>query len=99
MTIALTSILITTVVANQNGPADITLQASMGDVSFDHAAHQQRITDCASCHHQGAATGCHSCHDGNSDAPKAKKIFHDNCKGCHSTMKAGPVKCRDCHQK
>ena len=86
------------VVANDKGPAEITLKASMGAVTFNHAAHQERNADCTTCHHQGEFTNCHSCHDGKA-APKAKKVFHDNCKGCHVQMKSGPTKCKECHIK
>jgi len=86
------------VIANDKGPAEIKLEASMGTVTFNHAAHQDRITDCATCHHQGELTTCHTCHDGKA-APKAKKVFHDNCKGCHVEQKSGPTKCKECHIK
>jgi hypothetical protein len=87
------------VVANDKGPAEITLEASMGTVTFNHAAHQERNADCTTCHHQGEFTTCHSCHDGKGVAPKAKKAFHNNCKGCHAELKSGPTKCKECHIK
>ncbi len=84
-------------VAN-NGPAEIKLEASMGTVTFDHAAHQGRVSDCKECHHNGVEAGkCTSCHDG-TKAPAAKKVFHDKCKGCHKAQN-GPTKCKECHKK
>ncbi|PLX94040.1 MAG: hypothetical protein C0619_03565 [Desulfuromonas sp.] len=85
------------VLADNKGPEQITLDASMGAVNFNHAEHQNR-TDCTTCHHQGEFTSCHSCHDGKV-APKAKKVLHDTCKGCHQEMQSGPTKCKECHIK
>lgn len=87
------------VVAADKGPAEIRLDASMGTVTFDHAAHQQRAADCTTCHHQGEFISCHSCHDDNGAAPKAKTAFHALCKDCHTEMKSGPTKCKECHSK
>lgn len=98
MTISLVALAAFSVTADDKGPAEITLEASMGNVTFDHAAHQGRVDDCTACHHQGEFTNCHSCHDGKA-APQAKKVFHANCKGCHQEMKQGPTKCKECHVK
>lgn len=87
------------VVANDKGPAEIQLDASMGTVTFNHAAHQERASDCTTCHHQGDFTSCRTCHNGEGEAPKAKKVFHEKCKGCHAEMKSGPTKCKECHIK
>jgi cytochrome c553 len=84
------------VIAAENGPAEIKLPASMGEVTFDHAEHQGRVTDCTTCHHQGAGTACRSCHGVNADAPDAKTAFHNKCKTCHKEQN-GPTKCKECH--
>ena len=84
------------VIAAENGPADIKLPASMGEISFDHAGHQARVTDCTTCHHQGEGTACRSCHGTKPEAPDAKKAFHASCKGCHQEQN-GPTKCKECH--
>ncbi len=85
-------------VAN-NGPAEIKLKASMGTVTFNHAAHQGKVSDCTECHHKGVEAGkCTSCHGVKADAPKAKKAFHKKCKGCHKKQN-GPTKCKQCHVK
>ncbi len=82
-----------------NGPAEVKLEASMGTVTFQHAAHQGRVADCATCHHNGVDAGkCSSCHGVNADAPKAKKVFHKLCKSCHKKQD-GPTKCKQCHVK
>ncbi|HKJ05593.1 MAG TPA: cytochrome c3 family protein [Geopsychrobacteraceae bacterium] len=84
-----------------NGPADIKLDegGKMGTVAFPHAAHQAKVTDCTSCHHSGTdSPKCTTCHGVDSAAPKAKKAFHDQCKGCHKDM-GGPTKCKECHVK
>jgi cytochrome c553 len=82
-----------------NGPAEIKLEASMGAVTFQHAAHQGRVADCATCHHKGLETPkCTACHGVDAAAPDAKKAFHDSCKECHKKM-SGPTKCKECHIK
>ncbi len=82
-----------------SGPAEIKMSAKMGDVSFTHAKHQSKISDCTECHHKGIeeakCTGCHGAKDG---IPEAKKAFHDQCKGCHKKS-GGPTKCKECHIK
>jgi hypothetical protein len=84
------------VIAAENGPAEIKLPASMGEIIFDHAGHQSRISECTSCHHQGEGTDCHSCHDAKPEVPSAKKALHNNCKDCHKEQ-SGPTKCKECH--
>lgn len=84
------------VIAAENGPAEIKLPASMGEISFNHSAHQTRVPDCATCHHQGAGTACSSCHGVKPEAPDAKKAFHTLCKDCHKSQN-GPTKCKECH--
>ncbi len=87
------------VVTADTGPEVIKLPASMGEVTFQHKAHQDRVDDCTTCHHQGVEAGaCRSCHDGTT-APKAKDVFHKRCKGCHKENKSGPTKCSGCHVK
>ena len=89
----------TVVAAENNGPAEIKLEAKMGTVTFQHAAHQARIADCKTCHHNGVEAGaCRSCHDAKPEAPKAKDAFHKLCKDCHKAQN-GPTSCKDCHVK
>lgn len=85
-------------IAQNTGPDEIKLKASMGDITFNHATHRD-LTDCATCHHEGLDAGnCHSCHDAKPEAPKAKKVFHKLCKDCHKAS-SGPTKCKECHVK
>lgn len=84
-------------VAQDKGPASITLDAKMGNITLDHAKHQG-LTDCATCHHTGDYAACSSCHGAKADAPKAKKVFHKLCKDCHKKQD-GPTKCKGCHVK
>ena len=82
-----------------NGPAEVKLEASMGTVTFPHAAHQATVADCKTCHHNGVDAGkCASCHGVDAAAPKAKKAFHKLCKDCHKKQN-GPTKCKGCHVK
>jgi Class III cytochrome C family len=87
-----------TLASADNGPEEIKLPAKMGDVTFPHKAHQEKIDDCTKCHHKGVEAGaCSSCHDGEK-APKAKDAFHKLCKDCHKAEGA-PTGCKDCHKK
>jgi len=82
-----------------DGPAQVTYDTKMGAVSFDHAAHKAKVSDCNTCHHKGVEAGaCKACHGVDPAAPKAKDAFHDQCKGCHQKM-SGPTGCKDCHKK
>ena len=70
-------------------PATIVLPASNGNVTFPHDAHLKVLKGCGSCH--AAAPG--------KIAGLGKEWAHTTCKGCHSSMKAGPTACKDCHRK
>ena len=85
-------------VASDKGPAEIKLEAKMGTVTFNHAAHQGLVPDCATCHHTGGFEACTSCHDG-TKAPKSKDAFHKTCIDCHKKEAKGPSKCKECHVK
>jgi hypothetical protein len=86
-------------IGQETGPAEVKMPASMGDVTFNHAKHQELVSDCVKCHHAGVEAGsCKSCHDAKPDAPKAKKVFHKLCKDCHK-KESGPTKCKACHVK
>lgn len=88
-----------TVAIAAEGPAEVKFEAKMGTVTFNHAGHQERVSDCTTCHHKGVDAGtCKSCHGVDPAAPKAKDAFHDQCKGCHQD-KGGPTGCKDCHKK
>ena len=85
-------------VAQDKGPATIKMPVKMGDVTFEHAKHQGLVPDCATCHHTGDYAACKSCHGAKPEAPKSKKAYHDQCKGCHKKQ-SGPTKCKGCHVK
>lgn len=80
------------------GPAEIKMANKMGEITFNHQAHQGKVADCKSCHHKGVDAGkCTSCHGAKPEAPAAKDAFHKQCKGCHQE-KGGPTSCKDCHK-
>jgi len=89
-------------IAADNGPETVKLEApKMGGttVTFQHRAHQSRVSDCTTCHHKGVEAGaCTGCHGVKPEAPTAKDAFHKLCKGCHKDN-AGPTSCKDCHKK
>lgn len=85
------------IAAADNGPAEITLPAKMGNITFPHAAHQAK-TDCKTCHHNGVEAGaCRSCHNGDK-APKFKTVAHKLCKDCHKKNGVS-TSCKTCHKK
>jgi hypothetical protein len=67
----------------------MTFKASMGDVTFDHKAHQERLKDCTKCHEKepGKIVGF------------GKDWAHKTCKGCHTELAKGPKGCKECHKK
>jgi hypothetical protein len=74
---------------------------------FAHKKHADALKDCKKCHHtwkEGEKVKkCVDCHTKDSKVD-AKKAFHDNCRGCHRTMKkagkaTGPTACTKCHPK
>jgi Class III cytochrome C family len=90
------------VAAQENGPETIVLAgAPRGDVTFEHAAHQQ-LTDCTTCHHEARPEkpltseheACRDCHTNPATPPnttRTRDAFHD------ASAKAGI--CVDCHVK
>ncbi|HEX9024675.1 MAG TPA: cytochrome c7 [Geobacteraceae bacterium] len=71
--------------------ADVmTFPAKMGNVTFNHKGHQERLKDCKLCHASEA---------GGKIEGFGKDWAHKTCKGCHQEKGAGPTKCGDCHKK
>lgn len=60
------------------------------NVSFKHKAHVEALKDCTKCHAKPA---------GGKIEGFGKDVAHKTCKGCHTEMKKGPVKCDGCHVK
>lgn len=90
-------------------PEKITLQAKMGNVTFDHKAHAETLKiACVTCHHttkEGETPEkCSSCHGKDPKAPAIKDAFHKGCQDCHKQKnekegKKAPTKCTECHIK
>jgi hypothetical protein len=79
-------------------------------VQFAHKKHADAYKDCKTCHHtwkEGEnVKKCGECHkkETKDSAVKLEKAFHDNCRGCHRTLKkagkaTGPTVCTKCHPK
>ncbi len=69
----------------------VTLKSKMGDVTFNHKVHGEKV-------------GCKACHPTEPPAKFSlggKDPAHKVCAGCHTEKKAGPQanKCPDCHKK
>jgi predicted CXXCH cytochrome family protein len=69
-------------------PDSVTMKAKNGNVTFDHKKHAAG-GDCKACHGEGAPA----------KLTLGKDAAHKLCKDCHSTKKAGPTKCGECHKK
>lgn len=76
-------------VGTANAADIIDLPASMGKVVFPHREHQEIIKDCKKCHEKGPGM----------ISELGKEWAHKTCRGCHTAMEKGPVKCTDCHKK
>jgi hypothetical protein len=89
--------------AQEKPPTTVTLTATNGNVTFDHAKHSKMEgVKCDQCHHA-------------SKPEKALKAAHEACKNCHTKPATAPVKtammnafhvpmaksgtCIDCHTK
>ncbi len=84
------------------------IQKKKPPVTFNHKAHAEKF-GCKECHHkwkgEGTPQKCSECHKAKKSgkAPKAKKVYHKRCKGCHKKMKkegkkTGPTSCKKCHK-
>jgi len=72
----------------KKAPDQVTLKTKMGNITFGHESHGQRMK-CSVCH--GAEI--------KAMAPLGQKAGHKLCLDCHKDKKAGPTKCGDCHKK
>lgn len=82
-----------------------------GPVRFLHNKHAAQLKDCALCHHRRPlepaakeTVRCSACHQEafRPDHPERiglKAAYHQQCTGCHQTMKKGPTDCLGCHSK
>ena len=77
-------------------PPTLTFDSpTKGQISFDHAGHEARISDCKTCHHFGVGNGsCTQCHGVSDKAPGSKRAFHRSCRKCHTDM--GVANWQDC---
>ncbi len=79
----------------------------------DHNEKAGLEEECALCHHvydgktlvedesseESACSDCHSLKKTSENGVPLRKAFHSRCKGCHYTVKKGPVLCGECHRK
>ena len=93
-----------TAFAGGSGAESMVLKGgSMGDVSFPHKIHQDKLKDCEACHklfpkEAGAIQKLIAA------GTLKKKQVMNNCKSCHKEIKAkggtaGPTSCKACHDK
>lgn len=89
-------------------------QTMRPQVLFPHDQHNEtaEIVDCSICHHvykegklvEGEASEgqeCSECHTlKTGETPLSLiKVYHLQCKRCHTEKKAGPIVCGECHRK
>ena len=94
-------------VAYAAAPDSIVLNASNGNITFNHKKHSTLANvTCKTCHHTMTGTEpdkkCSDCHKAAAEGkkPSMKDAAHKQCKDCHKKMGKGPaVKCTDCHVK
>jgi hypothetical protein len=87
--ILIVSALFSSTVFAAEGPEIIDLPATMGNITFFHHKHQEKLKDCSICHEQipGKINEL------------GKEWAHKTCKGCHYKSKDGPTACKDCHKR
>ena len=90
---------------DDKGPADIILNVDgTKPATFPHAAHQEKLGNCGSCHHYVDKDGVRNpCDDG------TEKEYFQKCDTCHNADFAneklrtwkdiGHALCKDCHTK
>jgi len=92
------------VFAQENGAETIELQGGpMGNVTFPHRLHQEKLKDCEACHklfpkEAGAIQKLIA------DGTLKKKEVMNDCEKCHKERKAkgeaaGPTICKGCHKR
>ena len=78
--------------------------ATMKDVSFNHATHELTTNTCRACHHE-TLESCDQCHTSRGDPAGGgvtlvdafhKKTSMRSCVGCHNSMKEDAL-CAGCH--
>lgn len=85
-------------IAQESQKDTITLESSMGNVTFSHKKHCE-LDACNKCHHTGMGNPeCTTCHSKEAEV-NPMNAFHKNCIDCHKEKQAGPVGCGDCHKK
>ena len=87
--LVLIMMLLAFVAVNVAVAADVVVyENSKGNITFNHAAHQEKL-----------AGDCAKCHEGEPAKIAVDKDYgHKTCKECHKEMN-GPTKCNDCHKK
>lgn len=84
-------------------------------VAFMHDEHNDMagLDDCAVCHHlyegntlirdeSSEDMSCSECHPAvhfSRQAVSLTAAYHKRCKGCHLTIRQGPIVCGQCHRK
>ena len=101
LTVAVVAALVSPVIAGRKGPERLRFELkNAATVDFSHGVHEQKVTDCKTCHHMGVGSGtCRDCHGVHPAAPSMKRAMHKSCRPCHARMKvANKRDCAFCHK-
>ena len=91
-------------VGDNRGAEEMVLQGGkLGSVPFPHHKHQEALEACKDCHNIFPKVAG-SVEDLKVQGKLEKKRVMNECRGCHKEKagkgeKAGPTKCKACHQK
>jgi len=83
-------------------PAKLVFQATMGPVTFDHAAHLKRAGNCATCHPKLFVQSATAPLNYKGGMHKTAEASQTSCAFCHHTggkAFAAAGKCAQCHIK
>ena len=102
--IILSGFISTIALAMENkGPADIQIYGgSRGTIPFPHRIHQERLSNCKTCHAFFPQESQSLAKLKKNGQMKPKKVMNKLCLKCHKAEKkagnkAGPTKCSKCH--
>jgi hypothetical protein len=86
---ALVLIMFPSVMFASSGAEIIVLPNAMGNITFPHKAHQERMNDCTICHVKVS---------GKMDGLRID-WGHNICKDCHVKINNGITECISCHKR
>jgi len=98
-----TGVAFTAVDQNKGAKKMVIFGGKLGNVTFPHLRHQTVLDDCNKCHNLIPQSAGSIQAKQKQNILKKKQVMNQ-CRQCHREMaksqqKAGPIKCKECHQK